>query len=221
MEQAIQPSLQTKLDAKKAASAAPVTAAIDALVAGLMASSIQERSLKVGDHTPDFTLPDVLGRPISLAAARAMGPVVLTFYRGEWCPFCNLTLHAYQAILPEITALGATLIAISPQTPDHSLSMAEKHSLEFVVLSDVGNVVARQFGLVYHYDAATRAFFEQHGLDLAQFNGDASWELPVPATYLLSSDGTIRLAFVDPDFRRRLEPADLLASLRRMKGEQV
>ncbi|HLW03021.1 MAG TPA: peroxiredoxin-like family protein [Ktedonobacterales bacterium] len=220
MEQAIQPSLQSQLDAQKAASAAPVTATIDVLVAALVASGIQERSLKVGDHAPDFTLPDALGRPVSLAGVRAMGPVVITFYRGEWCPFCNLTLHAYQAILPKITALGATLIAISPQTPDHSLSMAEKHSLEFAVLSDVGNVVARQFGLAYHYDAATRAFFEQRGFNLAQFNGDASWELPVPATYLLSSDGTIRLAFVDPDYRHRLEPTDLLAGLRGMKGAQ-
>ncbi|MGO8950268.1 MAG: peroxiredoxin-like family protein [Ktedonobacterales bacterium] len=173
-----------------------------------------EHSLKGGKHIPDFTLPDALGRPFAVAEALANGPVVLTFYRGEWCPYCNLQLPAYQATMPDITKLGASLIAISPQTPDHSLSMAEKHALSFAVLSDVGNVVARQFGLVFQYDDASREFVSGRGLDLARWNGDATWELPVPATYIISQDGVIRMAFVDPDYRHRLDRADLLGDLR-------
>ena len=144
---------------------------------------------------------------------------MLSFYRGEWCPYCNLQLHAYQELLPEISALGATLIAVSPQTPDHSLSMAEKHNLEFAVLSDEGNVVARQFGIVYQYDDVSHKYFQDRGIDLSRFNGDASWELPFPATYIIAQDGTITLAFVDVDFRHRLESSDLLAGLRSVASE--
>ena len=124
-------------------------------------------------------------------------------------------------ILPDITTLGATLIAVSPQTPDHSLSLVEKHALTFAVLSDQGNVVARQFGLVYRYDDATRRYFAARGLDLAQFNGDDMWELPVPATFVIAPDGTVRLAFIDADYRQRLEPSDLLAVLRAINQKET
>ena len=207
-------SLHDQLEAQQAKSPAELTAVADALVAHVVATDIGGRSLKVGEHAPDFTLPDALGRSTTLADALAQGPVVLTFYRGEWCPYCNLQLHAYQAIMPDITSLGASLIAVSPQTPDHSLSMAEKHALSFAVLSDAGNVVARQFGLVYTYDDASRQFFSGRGLDLSRFNGEASWEFPVAATYIIAPDGEIRLAFVDADYRHRLDPADLLDGLR-------
>jgi peroxiredoxin len=219
MSHPTQGALQDQLDAQKAQSPEAMTTIIDAHVAALVADGILERSLKVGAHAPDFTLPDALGNPVSLAEALARGPVVLTFYRGEWCPYCNMQLHAYQAILPDIIASGGTLIAISPQTPDHSLSMAEKHELAFPVLSDVGNVVARSFGIVFQYDPQIREFFANRGLDLARFNGDPSWELPLPATYIIAQDGTIRLAFVHADFRRRLESADLLAGLRALGGK--
>ena len=219
MSNPTQVSLQDRLDAQRAKSPEAMSAIVDAQMAALVAGGILERSLKVGAHAPEFTLPDALGHPVSLAESLARGPVVLTFYRGEWCPYCNMQLHAYQAILPAITASGATMIAISPQTPDHSLSMAEKHELAFPVLSDVGNVVAQQFGLVFQYDAGTREFFANRGLDLARFNGDPSWKLPLPATYIIAQDGTIQLAFVNADFRRRLEPADLLAGLRALNGK--
>ena len=214
MSNPTQNALQPQLDAQQAKSSAELTAVVDALVAGIVADHILASSLKEGDLAPSFTLPDALGHAVTLADVLEKGPVVLTFYRGEWCPYCNLQLHAYQAMLPEITALGASLIAISPQTPDHSLSMAEKHALSFAVLSDVGNRVARQFGVVFQYDEAARHFFADRGLDLARFNGDATWELPVPATYVIAPDGVIRLAFVDPDYRHRLEPAELLDGLR-------
>src|SRR5271165_2379603 len=126
MSNPTQVSLQEQMDAQKAKSPEAMTAIIHAQIAALVADGIQDRSLKAGAQAPDFTLPDALGNPVSLSAALAEGPVVLTFYRGEWCPYCNLQLHAYQAILPDISALGATLIAVSPRTPDHSLSMSEK-----------------------------------------------------------------------------------------------
>jgi peroxiredoxin len=145
---------------------------------------------------------------------------VVTFYRGEWCPFCNLQLRAYQRILPQIQSLGATLVAISPQTPDHSLSTVEKKELTFTVLSDVGNRVARAYRIVFTLEESIRPLYTTIGSDLPSFNSDASWELPMPATFLVAQDGTVRLAFVAEDYTHRLEPADLLDGLRTMAGNR-
>ncbi len=182
----------------------------------LIASGVEKNALKVGEKAPSFTLLDALGRQVSLAGFLQQGPVVVTFYRGEWCPYCNLQLHAYQQVLPQIKELGANLIAISPQTPDHSLSMSEKHELAFPVLSDQGNQVARQFGLVYSIEEQTRTLFKSLGSDLSAFNGDESWELPVPGTFIISQDGTIRLTCADANYTHRLEPSALLDGLRTM-----
>ena len=182
----------------------------------LIASGVEKNALKVGEKAPSFTLPDALGRQVSLAGFLQQGPVVVTFYRGEWCPYCNLQLHAYQQVLPQIKELGANLIAISPQTPDHSLSMSEKHELAFPVLSDQGNQVARQFGLVYSVEEDIRTLFKSLGSDIPAFNGDESWEIPVPGTFIISQDGTIRLTYADADYTHRLEPSALLESLRTM-----
>ena len=182
----------------------------------LMASGVEKNALKVGEKAPSFTLPDALGRPVSLAGLLQQGPAVVTFYRGEWCPYCNLQLHAYQQVLPQIKELGASLVAISPQTPDHSLSLSEKHELAFPVLSDQGNQVARQFGLVYSIEGQTRTLLKSLGSDIPAFNGDESWELPVPGTFIISQDGTIRLTYADADYTHRLEPSALLDGLRIM-----
>ena len=182
----------------------------------LIESGVEKNALQVGEKAPSFTLPDALGRQISLAGLLQQGPVVVTFYRGEWCPYCNLQLHAYQQVLPQIKELGASLIAISPQTPDHSLSMSEKHELAFPVLSDQGNQVARQFGLVYSVEEDIRTLFKSLGSDIPAFNGDESWEIPVPGTFIISQDGTIRLTYADADYTHRLEPSALLESLRTM-----
>ena len=123
-------------------------------------------------------------------------------------------MQAYQQILPQIHECGATLIAISPEKPDRSLSTAEKNQLAFAVLSDVGNEVARRYGLAFRIGDALRTTMKGLGIDLAQANGDDSWELPIPATYVVAPDSTIRLAFVDADYRRRLEPSEILAALR-------
>jgi peroxiredoxin len=181
-------------------------------------TGIAQQSVKAGERAPDFTLPDVFGNEVTLSELLKHGPVVVTFYRGEWCPFCNVQLRAYQQILPQIQALGATLVAISPQTPDRSLSTVEKKELTYIVLSDVGNTVARAYRLVFTLEERIRPHFTTIGSDLPAFNGDASWELPMPATFLVAQDGTVRLAFVAEDFTRRLEPADLLDGLRTLAG---
>jgi peroxiredoxin len=185
----------------------------------LITSGAAEKALKEGVQAPDFTLPDALGNAVTLSHLLAQGSVVITFYRGEWCPYCNLELRAYQQALPQLRALGASLVAISPQMPDHSLSTGEKLELTFAVLSDVGNHVARQFGLVFSIDEAVRTAHERVGANLPAFNGDDSWELPMAGTFLIDQAGILRLAFVDPDFTRRLDPSVIIARLNELRGE--
>lgn len=181
----------------------------------LARSSYGSASPKVGSKAPLFSLPDARwGGEVRLATILAQGPVVVTFYRGGWCPYCNLQLRAYQAILPKIQALGATLVAISPQTPDNSFSTAERAGLAFPVLSDARNQAARAYGLVYKLSEGLQSLQKMFGNEPPKFNGDDSWELPVPGTFVLDREGVVRLAFVDPDYTKRLEPSALLAALR-------
>ena len=168
----------------------------------------------VGDAAPDFELPDARGGNVTLAGLRSDGPVVLVFYRGAWCPYCNLQLRAFQAALADIHAAGASLVAVSPQTPDNSLTLAEQAALEFPVLSDVGNTVARSYGLVFALGAADRELHGGVGIDLAASNGDATWELPAPAVFVVDADGTIRYASIAGDYRWRVGPDEVLAALR-------
>lgn len=184
----------------------------------LITSGAAEQALKEGEQARDFTLPDARGLAVTLSHLLQQGPVVIAFYRGEWCPYCNLQLHAYQQMLPQIQALGASLVAISPQSPDYSLSLAEKQALTFAVLSDAGNQVAREYGLVFTIDEAVRAAHKQIGVDLPAYNGDESWELPMPGTFLVDQAGTVRLAFVDPDFTHRLDPSIIIAELKKLRG---
>jgi peroxiredoxin len=137
-------------------------------------------------------------------------PAVVTFYRGGWCPYCNVQLRAYQAILPEISSLGARLVAMSPQLPDGPLLTTE---LTFDVLSDVANEIARRFGLVWSLPEELHAAPRSNGKALPGINGDESWELPVPATYVIARDGRVALAAIEADYRKRLEPDAILAAL--------
>lgn len=187
--------------------------AVGAAIAGIVAGGAGHAALRVGAVAPPFSLPDARGGHLSLHEQLERGPVVLTFYRGGWCPYCDLTLRAYQHALPQIRALGADLVAVSPQTPDGSLSTAETKQLGFAVLSDAGNTVARQYGLVFAVPSALDAIHKGFGIDLAKANGDDANELPVPGTFIVDRDGRIALAFVDADYRVRLEPAELLRQL--------
>jgi peroxiredoxin len=177
------------------------------------AQEMTQRAITAGDRAPDFTLADATGNAVGLGDVLRSGPVVLSFYRGGWCPFCNLELRALQAALPELTEAGATLIAVSPQTPDESLSTKEKAELDFHVLSDANSEVSRDYGLVYTLDDAAQELFEQFGNDLRQVNGSDRWELPVPATYVILPDRTVSWAFVDADYRKRAEPSEVIAAV--------
>jgi len=213
-------SLREQIEAFQAQSASRVSPEVQersrARRAQLAKSGIAEKSLKAGETAPDFTLPDAYGNPIALSALLAHGSVVLTFYRGDWCPFCNLTLRAYQKILPEIYPLHATLVAVSPQNPDNTLLTVQHKELTFPVLSDIGNQVARQYGLVWSVPADQRST----SANLPQYNGDDTWELPVTGTFVITPAGIIKLASVDADWTHRLEPQVIVETLRQMGSIQ-
>ncbi len=180
----------------------------------LAATGLANKALKVGDTAPDFALPNAVGNTVRLSELLQQAPVVINFYRGEWCPYCNLELRAFQQLLPDFTAANAQLVAISPELPNHSLSVTEKHELEFAVLSDVGNTVAKDYGLVFTLDPSLRPIYEKFGIDINGSNGDESYELPMPATYVIDRDGTIRFAFADADYTKRAEPEAVLSAVR-------
>lgn len=205
------------ITANFARSAPPqVAAALQGSIDELARSGIAARALRVGDLAPEFTLPDAEGQPVSLASFLVRGPVVLSFYRGGWCPYCNVELRAYQRILPEIRALGADFVAISPQTPESSLATVEKKALDFTVLSDVGNKVASEFGIAAPIPDVVKAITSAHGVDLDAVNGARDSQLPIPATYVVAPDRRIVLADIDVDFRIRLDPDVTLATLREL-----
>ena len=182
----------------------------------LIDSGIVDQTLKVGDKAPDFTLPNATGESINLQQLLQQGAVVLSFYRGGWCPYCNLELRALQQALPEIKALGANLITVSPQTPDNSLSTAEKNELTFEVLSDIGNKVAREYGLVFTLPEQLRPIYQNFGIDLPAYNGDPTFDLPIPATYVIAADGKVVLAFANADYTQRLEPTEIISTLQNL-----
>lgn len=173
--------------------------------------------LQQGQQAFDFTLMNSAGTPVNLFEQLARGPVVLTFYRGGWCPFCNLQLRAYQNILPQIEALGGQLIAISPQTPDHSLSQQEKENLSFQVLSDTNGLVADSYHLLFELPPNIREITGNRlGVNLTEYNAAESWVLPIPSTFIIDPAGVVRFAYVNPDFMQRLEPQEILNQLREM-----
>lgn len=180
---------------------------------GLAASGITARALAAGDVAPDFTLTGALGETANLASMLRDGPVVISFYRGGWCPYCNLELRALQSVLPGIRARGAQLVAISPELPDESLSTRERNALAFPVLSDRGSRVARGYGIAFDLAEDLRPIYTQFGHALPDRNGGEDWVLPVPATFVIANSGIVRLAFVDTDYRNRLEPEAVLRAL--------
>lgn len=205
--------LATQTETFEANGPAGAAAFINAKIEELTASFSFDGVPGMGDPVPEFTLPDAWGQPVSLLEHLAGGPVVLTFYRGAWCPYCNIQLAAYQRMLPEIVAAGGRLIAISPQKPDGSLTITEKHALTFDVLSDAGNTVARHFGLVYTLQPDFRAALASFGIDFNAINGDDSGELPITATFVIGRDGRVILTYAETDFRKRLNPKIIIEAL--------
>lgn len=190
-----------------------VAQTIDAGIAQVAAAGTVAHALQAGQPAPNFTLPNAGGQPQTLASLLQNGPVVLTFYRGNWCPYCNVQLRAYQQILPQLAESGASLVAVSPQTPEHSSLTASDKALTFPVLSDVGNTVARQYGLAYGVGAEVGSALRSVGIDLAAFNGTPDDELPLTATFLIGTDGLIAWAEVEANFKQRPDPTALLAAL--------
>lgn len=210
-------SLKSKLDARKANF---YLNASDSLkrkykegLESVEKSGIVKSAMQVGDMAPNFTLNNALGQPVALYDYLKEGKVILTWYRGGWCPYCNMTLNQLQDELPYFKANNATLIALTPELPDASISTAEKNNLEFEVLSDLGNKVAREYGIVFKLtnDVAVRY---NRKFDLNRNNGDDSNELPLAATYIIGEDGKIIYAFLDSDYRNRAEPSELTEFLK-------
>jgi len=182
----------------------------------LVNSGIAEHTLNEGDGIPQINLPNAVGKMIDVNSMLKDGPVVISFYRGAWCPYCNLELKALQQALSEIKLLDAQLIAISPNTPDNSISSIEKHGLEFEVLTDAGNKIAKEFKLVFNLADELRPIFKQFNFDVPKYNGDESWELPIPATYIVNTDGRIVHSFVNADYTQRMEPNEIISKLKEL-----
>ncbi|HEY1535677.1 MAG TPA: peroxiredoxin-like family protein [Polyangiaceae bacterium] len=193
-----------------------VIATLGAEIEKLVESGIASNALKSGQKAPDFSLPDTHEKTVSLSSLLANGPAVVTFYRGGWCPFCDLQLRTYQSVLPEIHRLGAELVAISAQTADYALSDVEKKQLTFPVLHDAHNRVSREYGLVFTLSEVMKQLQTSFGNPIPKFNGDDSWELNMPGTFVIDRAGIVQLGHVDPNYMVRLEPAALLDALRRL-----
>jgi peroxiredoxin len=192
----------------------PETQAVHSkVIADLKQSGIEQRILPVGAEASVFELQDHNGKQVSRSDLVTKGKLVICFFRGRWCPFCVGQLEAMNLILPQIKLAGANLVAISPQTVPQSFFMADQHRLEFPLLSDQGNRVARQFGIVYRIPEEQQAIYRRAFINLPLANGDDSWELPIPAMYILDRDGVALFACTDADYTRRPEPAEVLTYL--------
>jgi peroxiredoxin len=183
-------------------------------VAELKMRHTSARILPVGAKAPAFELPDHDCKMVSSSDLLAKGPLVLCFIRGRWCPFCVGQMEAMNLVLPEIEQAGATLAALSPQTVRQSFFMHDQHKLRFALLSDAGNKVARQFGLTYRVPQPQEAIYRRAFVNLPFINGDESWELPIPATYILDRDAIVTYASANEDYTERSEPAEIVAALR-------
>jgi len=179
----------------------------------LQEQKIGEHALAAGSKAPGFALEDHNGRMVSSAELLESSPLVICFFRGRWCPFCVGQLEAMNQILPQIEQAGASLLAISPQTVQQSFFMADQHRLRFPLLSDAGNQVARQFGLVYRVPDYQQAVYRRAFVNLPLANGDESWELPIPATYVIARDGMVIHAAANADYTQRPEPSEILERL--------
>ncbi|WP_028283070.1 peroxiredoxin-like family protein [Olleya marilimosa] len=185
-------------------------------IASVSDSGILDNALNIGDKALDFTLKNHLNQDVSLYDQLKNGPVVLTWYRGGWCPYCNITLHYLQNKLADIKAEGATLLAITPELPDNSINTSEKNNLEFSVLSDVGNVIGKNYGVVFKLTPEVATIYND-GFGLNEKNGDASNQLPLAATYVINTKGIIQYAFLDADYTKRAEVLDILNVLKKLK----
>jgi peroxiredoxin len=223
-------ALQDRLDALKADFESgrfplrPTQEALDIMHRAtdeLIASAQAQRARKAGDAAPEFTLADPDGKPVSMRELLAKGPLVVSFYRGVWCPYCNLELQALQEALPDITARGASLVAISPQTAPNSRKSQRDNKLGFPILSDTKSEVAEAFGIRFKLQDYLVELYKSFKNDLPTFNNDPAWVLPMPARYVIGTGGIIAYSEVNPDYTQRPDPSDLLPVLDRLKARKA
>lgn len=195
--------------------------AIDNVTEEVINSGIAHQSLKVGDTIPDFALPNHNGELIEIQKLLKRGAVVISFYRGTWCPFCNVELKALEQALPAISMLGGTVVTISPQTFVKSPRSIEEKKSYFEMLIDKRNQVARQFGIVFNIPKKSRSYYRNIGIYLPKYNGDESFELPIPATFIVNRDGKINYAYIEPDHTQRLDPVEIITIIRQMNNGDV
>jgi len=200
---------------RMAESSPEIRDAYEALVRDLAAGGMADRSLRAGDPLPDFELPNVEGRLVAARELLRRGPLVLSFFRGGWCPYCTLELKALQKALPEIAAMGAGLAAVTPDTGSAFALAKRTNALSYEVLSDVDNGLGLSLGIIFRVPDRIRDLYLRLGIDLgARHGGGAHWFLPLPATYVVDQAGIIRHAELNPDFRQRMEPSSILTLLR-------
>lgn len=211
--------LERRVAERRAVQSPERIAAYDANVAEVIVSGVADQALGVGDSAPDFKLPDGAGTLVSSAELRARGPLVVSFFRGGWCGYCSVELRALLGVLEDIRTAGAELVAVSPQTVAATRETVDEQALTFPILADVGNAVARAFGIVHPVSAEVEALYAANGHHVAEVNAQAAGqvELPLPATYVIDGEATIRFAFVSPRYTERAEPTDVLSALAALK----
>ena len=183
-----------------------------------LASSMPDPGIKVGEKAPDFVLNNALGKPVSLKDKLKEGPVVLVFYRGAWCPFCNMHLHVLQESLPEFKQYGAQLITITPQTPDKSVEQFKQKGYPFEVLSDLDSKVMKDYQLYFELPAELVDVYKKHGLDIEAFNGKDRNVLPVPGSFVIDTDGVVRAMQAVTDHKIRMELSAIIDALKKMQN---
>jgi peroxiredoxin len=214
------PNLKAVIDEynadKKEKMPAEVLATMARTTAELKETGIENRALRTGDKMPDFSLPNQHGEMRRFSDFLSDSLVVLNIYRGGWCPYCNFEMKALAEALPNIEAAGARLVGMAPETPDHAQDTASRHEISIEILSDQGNKVSEQLGLVFRLAEELRPIYLGAGLDIPAFNGDDSFNLPVPATYIVGPDNIIVADFVNADYTQRMEPAEIVALLKQL-----
>jgi peroxiredoxin len=209
--------LQSKADASKAKSPKEVKAIMAKAIADLKASDVMKKALKKGDQIPEFSLEDINKGKVNSKDLLKKGPLVISFYRGGWCPYCNLQLRSLQTHLADIKKTGANLVAISPEAPDQTAETIKKQELGFYVLSDTEGKVAQSFGLTFALSKDLKKLYQKFGIELDKHNANKKWELPLSATYIVSKKGKIIYSFVDADYKKRAETSDLVRILDSIK----
>jgi len=188
----------------------------DRLVQGLIDAGAADGALKVGDPLPDFLLPNAEGQLISSTQLLAGGPLVLSFYRGVWCPYCSEELNALAEAAPRLKAAGAIVVAITPEIGGVALKTKRERNLQFEILCDVDNGVAMEFGLMFRIPEDIQKSYLKFNVNMPKIYGNDGWMIPIPATYVVSRDGVIAYAYVNLDYRDRCDPESLINIVKKL-----